>query len=70
MFWVSLHDFIKQNYQKNSQIITIFPYYGKFPYFSLNCHILYFQMYLQYFSFLQKYMNNESKTGNILQFFK
>ena len=35
--------------------------------FSLNYHILYFQMYFQYFSFLQKYPINISKTGNILQ---
>ena len=52
---------------KNSQILTLFPHYGKLPYFSFIVQILYFQMYFQYLSFLQKYSNNVSKTRNILQ---
>ena len=39
-----------------------------YPIFLLNYLILYFQMYFQYLFFLQKYPNNVSKTGNILQF--
>ena len=53
---------------KTIQIVTLFPHYGKLPYFSLNDQILYFQMYFQYLSFLLKYPNNVSKMGNILQF--
>ena len=45
-FRVILHYFIRQNYHKNSQIVTLFPRYGKLPYiffksphfmFSDNC---------------------------------
>ena len=31
---------------------------GNYPIFSLNCHILYFQMYFQYLFFSKKYPNN------------
>ena len=43
IFGVILHGFIRQNYHKTSQIVTLFPRYGKLPYFSLNNHILCFQ---------------------------
>ena len=36
--------------------------------FSLNCHILCFPNLYKSFSFLKKYSDNLSKTGNILQF--
>ena len=39
-----------------------------YPIFSLNYHILYFWMYFQYFSFLQKYPNNLSKRVTFCNF--
>ena len=33
IIWIVLYDCIRQNYHKNSQIVTIFPHYGKLPYF-------------------------------------
>ena len=66
---VILHYFNWQNYHKNqSYCYPFFLIMVNYPIFSLNDHILYFQMYFQYLSFLQKYPNNVSKTCNILQF--
>ena len=63
-----LHDFIRKNYHKNQSdrypFSLIMINYQIFP---INHHILHFQMYSQYLSFLQKYPNNVSKTYNILQ---
>ena len=61
IFWVILHDFIRQNYKKNSQTLPFFLNLFNCSIFSLNCHIVYFKMYFQYFSFLQKYPNNVLK---------
>ena len=66
---VILHYFIRQNYHKNqSDRYPFFLIMINYQIFPINYHILYFQMYSQYLSFLQKYPNNVSKTYNILQF--
>ena len=53
----------------NTQIVTLFPHYGKLPHFSLNYHILCFQKNVQKFLFPKKKLPNSlSKTGTILQF--
>ena len=67
--WLILHGFIRQNYHlKQSNRYPFFLIMVNYPIFSLKYHILYFQMYFQYLSFLPKYPNNVSKAGNILQF--
>ena len=38
----------------NTQIVTLFPHYGKLPHFSLNYHILCFQKNVQKFLFPKK----------------
>ena len=68
-FSVILHDFIRQNYHKNQA--DRYPFVlimANYPIFPINYHILYFYMYFQCLSFLQKYLNNVSKTCKILQF--
>ena len=54
IFLVILHDFIRQNYHKNqSDRYPFFLVLVNYPIFLINYHILYFQMYYQYF-FLEK----------------
>ena len=48
---------------KESNRYPFFLIMVNYPIFSLNDHILYFQMYFQYFSFLSKHLNNVSKNG-------
>ena len=68
-FSVILYDLFRQNYHKNQSDRYPFPLIRvNYPIFPINYHILYFQMYFQYLSFLQKHPNNASKPSKILQF--
>ena len=63
IFWVILHAFIRQNYHKISQIVTLFTHYGKLPYFSLNYHILCTQKNVQNIFFPKKIHEQFIKNG-------
>ena len=61
IFSVILHDFIRQNYHKNqSDRYPFFLIMINYKIFPINYHILYFQIYFQYLSFLQRHLNNVS----------
>ena len=66
---IILHGFIRNNYHKNSQTVTLFPLDGKFPFFLLEITIFHvFREMYKIFTFPKHYPDNLSKTDNIVQF--
>ena len=67
-FWVILHGFIGENPIKTSQMVTLFPHYGKLPYLLFKLPYSMFSDKCTAYSLSKKCPNNLSKTGNILLF--